>query len=276
MGAMTSLSNRDCAALLRDWGFNEVGYNGGHLVMERAGRKVQITAPSRSTPTPYKALRKAARILGVSLQEFLAGPKQEKKKMPEAIAIRPIEITKEDSMVSALEEIDAPDMDEPATSEFVCPTCGKAGFTTKHGFNGHLRSHERVVCTMCHKEYSRQGIGPHMSACGDRPKKRGPGRPRHPIAEELAETGRKRKDTIGVEVPILDDFDDEFPDVAAFLPIETEQTLLEDAGYVEPEANPDASLVAAFEAVLPGITMTPARFESFKTWVEAARVLFKA
>lgn len=268
MAGMTSLSNRDCAALLRQWGFEEIGYNGGHLVMEREGRKVQITAPSRSTPTPYKALRKAAKIVGVTLQDFLAGPKREKKEMPKAIAIRPIAIeqTKEEEVTVTVNDIEPVTEDEPrdlfpTDSTLVCPVCQKSGFKTQRGFSGHLRAHEQVLCNSCGKEFSRQGIGPHSTSCG--PKKRKPGRPRHPIAEEI-EGGRRRKvKDLGVEVPILDTFeDDEFPDVAAFAP---------------PPVNlEDASLKAAFQLILPDLAMTEERFASFKSWVETSRTLFNS
>lgn len=256
MGAMTPLSNRDCAALLRDWGFVETGYNGGHLVMELDGRRVQITAPSRSTPTPYKALRKAAKLVGVSLQDFLAGPRREKRKIsvPEIpdfdihdVAVEP----KEEEIMTAVVE---PEVETVADTEtFTCTECGKNDFATARGFMGHVRAHEKVVCNTCGKTFSRMGIGPHRTGCKQPTRQ---GRRRRPIAEALETTSRKRSKDIGVEVPILENLDDTFPLPEAF------------------ESRRDANLEVLFGALMPGFTLTDERYESFKVWVEATRALF--
>src|SRR5688572_8839148 len=73
-GAMAPGSNKEYVDLLKDWGFEERGFNGGHVIMSLNDREVQLTAPGRSTATPYKALRKAAHIAGVPLQTFMKGP----------------------------------------------------------------------------------------------------------------------------------------------------------------------------------------------------------
>lgn len=80
--AASSLSNLECKKLFEDWGFVPVGGNGGHLMMEYqpSGKRVQITAPGRNTPTPMRALQKAAKEVGVSLAEFKAGPPEAPKK----------------------------------------------------------------------------------------------------------------------------------------------------------------------------------------------------
>lgn len=76
MSTASSLSNAEVRDLFQRWGFAHTGGNGGHLVMqhEASGRRVQITAPGRSTPTPQVALRKAADIIGVPLSAFKRGP----------------------------------------------------------------------------------------------------------------------------------------------------------------------------------------------------------
>lgn len=48
--------------------------SGGHFIMSYDDRRVQVTAPRRKALTPWKALREAAEVVGVDLQEFLQGP----------------------------------------------------------------------------------------------------------------------------------------------------------------------------------------------------------
>lgn len=78
--AMTSLNNGEVHKLMKDWGFSDLKGSGGHLVMQHeGGKRVQITAPGRPTPTPIVALKKAASIVGVSYNEFLDGPRKLKR-----------------------------------------------------------------------------------------------------------------------------------------------------------------------------------------------------
>lgn len=63
--------------LCHRWGFVLERGNGGHLVMSYDDRRVQVTAPRRKALTPWKALREAAEVVGVDLQEFLQGPTKE-------------------------------------------------------------------------------------------------------------------------------------------------------------------------------------------------------
>ena len=65
--------------LMTRWGFELEKGSGGHWVMSFDDRRVQITAPRRKAVVPYKALREAADVLGVDLQEFLAGPTKKEK-----------------------------------------------------------------------------------------------------------------------------------------------------------------------------------------------------
>lgn len=260
MGTMTPLSNRDCAALLREWGFEETGYKGGHLVMELDGRRVQITAPARATPTPYRALRKAAKILGITLQEFLAGPKKPSvRKVPSFDIHDLVEKEEEVSIIDVEEPIGAVEfLEPPMPNLFTCPECGKSDFVSVRGFKGHLRAHEQVLCSTCGKMFSRQGIGPHGAACG--PKKRGPGRPRRPIAEAL-EGGRKSKKDLGVELPVLDGYEDDepFPEPEAFQNRQPGQR--------------EATLVLVFEALMPGVPLTDEKYTAFSAWMQATKDL---
>lgn len=79
MPTATALSNREVVDLFKSWGFEEGEGNGGHLVMRYHDKRVQVTAPGRSTPTPQTALRKAALAVGVPLAEFRRGPTKSKK-----------------------------------------------------------------------------------------------------------------------------------------------------------------------------------------------------
>lgn len=271
MGAMTSLSNRDCVALLRDWGFEEAGSKGGHMIMQYQGRRVQITAPGRATHTPYKALRKAARILGISLKDLLRG-KQEPLKVPTV----PLTETEEETVASATSTIEVP----TDVAVYECPVCGKSDFKTERGFKGHLRAHETTVCQKCGKTFSLQGMGNHRAKCT--PKRR-PGHPRSPIAEPLAGRRQAKARDLGVEVPeVLDTIDETFPDPAEFEHVflgETEDQL--DDGLIQnvlsvKQARTDrpVRLSLLLDTFFPARTLDDEQTDEFLNWVEATKALF--
>lgn len=270
MGAMTSLSNRDVIALLKEWGFTEAGAKGGHAILEFQGRRVQVTAPGRSTKTPYKALRKAAQILGITLKDLLKGK-------PKVVKVEKVPVAKEDiTVATAAATVEVPTAVDTTDETLTCQVCGKADFKTVRGFKGHLRSHEQVRCPQCGDTFSRQGLPMHRSTC--KPKKRGVGRPRHPIAEAPTRTERTRD--IGVEVPeILDTFEDDFPSPVPFTRfVESVEPTLDQDLLVENEIVLDDLQADRISVLLqlffPGRTLTEDQTDEFLTWVEASKALF--
>lgn len=268
---MSPMSNREIRRLLKDWGFEEAGFMGGHQIMEYEGRQVHITAPGRSTPTPYRALRKAAAVMGVSLRDFLRGPgvrTVDKRRRPVGV---PVE-TGPDVLahVAVVESTDGSVIAELTTPiQWTCSTCGKDDFVTERGFKGHLRGHEFVTCEKCNREVSRLGLGPHrkfctpalpendeeefMAASVPKFKRSTRGRPRHPIAE-VPEKGRGRgRSGLDLEVPELDDV---FPEPGAF----TQPS--------EPVVDP----MPQMQSML-GTDVTPDVAQAFTNWVEATREL---
>lgn len=87
MGRATAMSNHEVRHLFEEWGFEPAGGNGGHLIMRwpATNRRVQITAPGRSTPTPMRALAKAAHTVGVPLSEFKQGPPPDTTAVPDDV-----------------------------------------------------------------------------------------------------------------------------------------------------------------------------------------------
>lgn len=292
MGAMTPLSNRDCVALLKQWGFVEAGTKGGHAVLEFNGRRVQVTAPGRATKTPYKALRKAARILGISLKELLEGNQPVKASKPAQVQLEdiPTEPTTRSSLLPLEPATEPKEEAVVASTVYACTVCGKSDFKTERGFKGHLRSHEESQCGKCGKKMSLQGLGSHVARC--RPKRK-VGRPRHPIAEpvETKRRGKAPKD-LGVEVPeILDSEDFNFPDPQDFaprIPEPVEQTeKVEDSVFrtVEDVLHDYDERIALDQYELdrislllsiffPGKTLTEEQTDDFLDWIEATKALF--
>lgn len=256
---MTSLSNRECAELLQSWGFEEAGYKGGHMILQHQGRRVQISAPGRSTATPQKALRKAARILGISLRDLLD------RKAP-ATHVERVPVTQQKEEVMTTATLDT----------YVCPVCDKTGFETERGFKGHVRSHETVVCSICSQTFSRQGIGSHAAHCKPARKPR-----KKPIAEPLEAVGRQRpKKDLDVEVAddlepeILDLLDDQFPSADAFkVEFDDEEfdDILEDADLDQLMFD-RVQLIA--RTLFPTRDLTEEQTDEFINWIEATKDLF--
>lgn len=264
MGAMTSLSNRDCVELLKGWGFEEIGMKGGHIVMQYEGRRVQLTAPGRSTPTPYKALRKAAQILRISLKDLLGGKPEPVKVKEVPLVPNIVQMPKVETPTETANEIVDVKEEAAATAPlYECSVCGKSSFTTGRGFQGHVRSHERVICNRCGKTFSRQGLGSHQAKCSP---KRKAGRPRTPIAEPLA-AGRRRKakKNWGIEVPdILDHLDDDdFPSPDVF------RAKTPFVGETD-----DRDHAALLDILFPTRDLDDLQADRFFAWVKATKALF--
>jgi predicted RNA binding protein YcfA (HicA-like mRNA interferase family) len=262
MGKMTSLSNRDVVGLLKEWGFVEAGGKGGHAILEYNGRRVQVTAPGRSTQTPYKALRKAAQILGINLKTLLQGK-------PKMGKVQKVPVVKEDITVATATAVEIAAVDTP--EDMTCPVCGKHDFKTTRGYKGHLRSHETVRCPQCGETFSRQGFPMHSSICT--PAKRGRGRPRKPIAEAPERPKRTRDN--GVEMPeLLDTMEEDFPSPVAFTKFVEEAispTLDEDLNdnrVFEPQ------IAVLIELFFPGQTLSDVQVDKLRSWVEATKALF--
>jgi predicted RNA binding protein YcfA (HicA-like mRNA interferase family)/DNA-directed RNA polymerase subunit RPC12/RpoP len=296
VGAMVALSNRDCVKLLESWGFREVGYNGGHIVMEYNGKRVQMSAPGRKMPTPYKSLKKAARLIGVTLPEFLAGPTSEPKKRTrwEQPAATPEE-EKEETMTAVAVE-------EPVGTVLKCSECGKDDFATTRGFKGHLRSHEKATCPHCGTEIVRIGLGAHVKFCPkNESSTRASTKPRRrrPIAEVPGVTrGSGRQASIEVEVPLLEDAED-FPTPEAFtapvtMPVMADPVVeayvkaketgvpqeiegggvIDETGsinYDQDDYTEDAEEVLAI--LLPGVEPTPELAQAMDEWIKATRLM---
>lgn len=276
---VTPLSNLQVVNLLRAWGFEEAGYKGGHMVMALQGRRVQVAAPHRSKgETPYKALRKAARILQIPLKQLLAGP------------IR-AEPTKQVPLDPAPKEQTVSNVDTEVTAEYRCDDCGQS-FQSKRALSGHATSHKMVRCNVCGNTVVQSGLGSHQRACG--PKKRGRGRPRKPIAESVGRTAKTHD--VGIEVPILDDLDDDFPSAETFeslvapLAVTTgtqvrprdrealvfREVALNSDTVQDGEEFDDADFDVAVELLFPGRTLTYEQKETFLAWVNATRALFNS
>jgi predicted RNA binding protein YcfA (HicA-like mRNA interferase family) len=83
MKKLFAISHRECFDLMRAWGFEPERISGGHQIMQDpdTGARVQIMPPDRpGTGEKGNAIgmKKAARLRGVSIQTFLAGPNQER------------------------------------------------------------------------------------------------------------------------------------------------------------------------------------------------------
>ena len=98
------LNSREVDRLFRAWGFVPVKTRGRHAGGHKfyawqveSGSRVAITAPGRAKSTPPMALKKAAEIAGVSVQEFLGGPVKEKvmSEMSEMTEVKEMEIVEE-------------------------------------------------------------------------------------------------------------------------------------------------------------------------------------
>lgn len=166
--AAAPISNRNALALLKTWGFTEVGGNGGHVVLALNGHNVQLTAVGRKTPTPWKALRKAAAIVGVPIQDLMRGPKKEKvMSASEAKIAEPLAVVETGTTAVAVAEPEPEANPAPIQSAvFKCPDeeCGKE-FDNLKSVRVHQRSHNMVKCRNCNKTMSEPSRAPHEKWC---------------------------------------------------------------------------------------------------------------
>ena len=181
--AAAPISNRNALSLLKTWGFTEVGGNGGHVVLALNGHNVQLTAVGRKTPTPWKALRKAAAIVGVPIQDLMRGPKKEKvMSASEAVIAEPLAVVETGASAVAVKEPE-PEAKPAApiqTAVFKCPDaeCGKE-FDNLKSVRVHQRSHNMVKCRNCNKTMSEPSRAPHEKWCVQR-------KPDGKLAQKLA------------------------------------------------------------------------------------------
>lgn len=166
-----SLNNRECTELLKAWGFEHSGHNGGHQLFKLNDREVQVTAVGRSTQTPYKAMRKAAQIVGVPLNVFMKGPEPEMQQKQKRRHQTEDEVQEQIDKLSALTETKPEQKKTPTVkpganvpTDLKCKFCG-AQAAHKKGYLSHQRSHETVECRKCGNTIIRNGLGAHMKYC---------------------------------------------------------------------------------------------------------------
>lgn len=266
-GTAIPLSNREIIKLMEDWGFTVVGGNGGHTVLQYNGRRVQVSAPGRSSHTPYKAVRKAANLMGKSIKEFLAGPRKTKVEsdvdtpdfMEDLVTEWVKDGIKEDPLSMEVQTLVLEEF--TPSDEWVCPECGKGDFLTDRGFQAHVRAHEQVPCPVCHETFSRAGLGRHQKHCLP---KRTVGRPRHPIAETLDDTRKRKGKENGIEVPDLENLED--------LPFEALADVLT-FKQADPEVSDETRLIASI--FMPDRDLTPDTIYALEAWIEASKAAFR-
>lgn len=165
--AAAPISNRNALQLLRSWGFQEVGGNGGHTVLAFQGRNVQLTAVGRNTPTPWKALRKAAAIIGVPVQDLMRGPTKEKvMSASEAKIAEPLGVVETGNVAVLDPPVEAKPAAPIQSAVFKCPAdgCGRE-FDNLKSVRVHQRSHNMVKCRNCNKTMSEPARAPHEKWC---------------------------------------------------------------------------------------------------------------
>lgn len=277
MRGNSTLNNEAVFRLLESWGFVLSGSKGRHLVMSLNGRRVLINPPESREPIQIKALRKAARIKGVTLKRLLAGPIEATE--VERISLGDQVIEQKDE---TMETIEVPD--QSAVEEFSCDICGK-NYSSRRGLTGHKSTHQMVRCHYCGNSYTQAGIGSHRRGCA--PKKRSVGRPRKPIAEVIERKKVKGNIKTGVDVPeaILEDLDEEFPPAEAFkfeITVPDAVTVTPDPELLElvdddPSVEDLYSEVQALADIfLPGYDLDESQTEEFLNWVEATRILLSS
>lgn len=73
--ATVGVSAREMERLLKRWGCTLVRTKGGHSIWRTAGGEMIVTSSAgRRTDPVFASVAQAARKIGVSIDEFLAGP----------------------------------------------------------------------------------------------------------------------------------------------------------------------------------------------------------